>query len=303
MKRSPPSSATPRARRSPTARHPISRPGPTPAFGTPGTVAETRKIDDLDITFIRFANGVRLTVKPTKFRADQILVGVSLAGGELAMPKDRQILNVNAYLGGGLQAMPFIDIRRTLPGKIYGISFDVEDDAFTFSGATRPADMDTQMQVLAAFLTAPGWRPEYFQQGLRSLSDGLAKLDVNPMSLFGAKLSGYLHSNDIRWETPSLDDVAKARFEDVRAIIEPALSTSPIEVTIVGDISVEEATRSVAATLGALPRAAALAGPGAQGRRRQVPRPHRHARRALPSRTARSGRGRDRLAHDRRLRR
>ena len=228
-------------------------PWPYTTFGTPGTVAETRKIDDLDVTFIRFANGVRLTVKPTKFRADQILVGVSLAGGELSMPKDRQILNVNAYLGGGLQAMPFIDIRRTLPGKIYGISFDVEDDAFTFSGATRPADMDTQMQVLAAFLTAPGWRPEYFQQGLRSLSDGLAKLDVNPMSLFGAKLSGYLHSNDVRWETPSLDDVAKARFEDVRAVIEPALSTSPIEVTIVGDISVEEATRSVAATLGALP--------------------------------------------------
>src|SRR6185503_13088910 len=161
--------------------------------------------------------------------------------------------NLNAYLGGGLKAMPFIDIRRTLQGKIYGIGFDIEDDAFTFSGATRPADLDTQMQVLAAFLTSPGWRPEYFQQGLRSLSDGLAKLDVNPMSLFGAKLSGYLHSNDVRWETPSLDDVAKARLEDVRAVVEPAISNSPIEVTIVGDISVEEATRAVGATLGALP--------------------------------------------------
>ena len=228
-------------------------PWPYTTFGMPGRVAETRKVDDLDVTFIRFANGVRLTVKPTKYRADQILVGVSLAGGELSMPKDKQILNLNAYLGGGLKAMPFIDIRRTLPGKIYGISFDVEDDAFTFAGATRPADLDTQMQVLAAFLTEPGWRPEYFQQGLRSLSDGLAKLDVNPMSLFGAKLSGYLHSNDVRWETPSLDDVAKARLEDVRAVVEPALSNSPIEVTIVGDISVEEATRAVGATLGALP--------------------------------------------------
>ncbi|NJK45030.1 MAG: hypothetical protein HC933_12765 [Pleurocapsa sp. SU_196_0] len=38
--------------------------------------------------------------------------------------------------------------------------------------------------LLAAFLTSPGWRPEFFQQGLASLSDGLAKLDVNPMSLF-----------------------------------------------------------------------------------------------------------------------
>jgi zinc protease len=133
------------------------------------------------------------------------------------------------------------------------VSFDVEDDAFTLSGATRPADLDTQMQVLAAFLTSPGWRPETFQQGLSSLADGLAKLDINPMSLFGARLSGYLHSGDIRWETPSLDDVAKARFEDVRAIVEPVLMASPIEVTIVGDVTIEQATRSVAATLGALP--------------------------------------------------
>jgi zinc protease len=228
-------------------------PWPYTSFGTPGTVAETRKVEDLDVTFIRFANGVTLTVKPTKYRADQILIGVSLAGGEIAMPKDRQVLNVGAFIGGGLQAMPFIDIRRTLPGKIYGVSFDVEDDAFTLSGATRPADLDTQMQVLAAFLTSPGWRPETFQQGLSSLADGLAKLDINPMSLFGARLSGYLHSGDIRWETPSLDDVAKARFEDVRAIVEPVLMASPIEVTIVGDVTIEQATRSVAATLGALP--------------------------------------------------
>ena len=120
-------------------------------------------------------------------------------------------------------------------------------------GATRPADLDTQMQVLAAFLTNPGWRPDFFQQGLSSLSDGLAKLDINPMSLFGAKLSGFLHSGDARWETPSLDDVAKARFEDVRAVVEPAITNAPIEVTIIGDITVEQATRSVAATLGALP--------------------------------------------------
>src|SRR4030095_6828090 len=60
-------------------------PWPYTSFGRPGSVVETRKIEDLDVTFIRFANGVKLTVKPTKYRADQILVGVSLTGGGLAM--------------------------------------------------------------------------------------------------------------------------------------------------------------------------------------------------------------------------
>jgi len=38
-------------------------------FGVPGRVTETRHIDDLDATLIRFENGVRLTVKQTKYRA------------------------------------------------------------------------------------------------------------------------------------------------------------------------------------------------------------------------------------------
>jgi len=222
-------------------------------FGVPGTVAQIRKIDDLDVTFIRFANGVRLTVKPTKFRADQISVSISLPGGELAFPKDRMVIDSGAFVGGGLEAMPFLDVRRALTGKIYGLGFDVGDDAFSLSGSTRPADLDTQLQVLAAYLTKPGWRPELYRQGLTSMVDGLAKLDTSPMSLFGAKWPGFLHSGDARWAYPSIDEVKTARLEDVKALIAPALANGPIEVTIVGDVTVEQATKSIAATFGALP--------------------------------------------------
>ena len=36
---------------------------------------------DLDAVMVRFANGVRLTVKPTKFRDDEVLVRVNIGGG------------------------------------------------------------------------------------------------------------------------------------------------------------------------------------------------------------------------------
>ena len=137
---------------------------PYTSFGTPGRVTETRRIEDLDATLIRFANGVRLTVKPTKFRADQILVSVNLTGGDLAFPKDRKILNPGAYVSGGLEAMSFIDLRRTLTGKIASVGFGVDDDTFSLSGSTRPTDLDTELQLLAAYVTAPGWRTEPFQQ-------------------------------------------------------------------------------------------------------------------------------------------
>ncbi len=222
-------------------------------FGAAGKVAETRHIDDLDTTFIRFENGVRLTVKPTKYRGDQVLISVGIAGGDLAFPKDHTVLNSSAYVSGGLEALSYLDLRRTLAGKITSVGFGVDDDAFALSGATRPADLDTEMQVLAAYITKPGWRPEPFQQGLTSLRDNLPKLESTPMSLFGAKFPELLHPGDARWAYPTLTDVQNAKLDEVKAIIEPALAKGPIEVTMVGDVTVEQATKAVAATFGALP--------------------------------------------------
>ncbi|HEY4265291.1 MAG TPA: insulinase family protein [Micropepsaceae bacterium] len=227
---------------------------PYTSFGVAGQVVETRHIDDLDATLIRFENGVRLTVKPTKYRADQILVSVDIAGGDLAFPKDRIVIDTGAYLSGGLEALSYLDLRRTLSGKITSVGFGVDDDAFSLSGATRPADLDTEMQVLAAYITKPGWRPEPFEQGLSSLTDNLTKLDATPMSLFGAKFAELLHPGDARWAYPTLADVQTAKLDQVKAIIAPALANGPIEVTMVGDVSVEQATKAVAATFGALPR-------------------------------------------------
>ncbi|HXJ02261.1 MAG TPA: insulinase family protein [Micropepsaceae bacterium] len=227
---------------------------PYTSFGSPGRIVESRHVDDLDATFIRFENGVRLTVKPTKYRADQILVSVNIAGGDLAFPKDRIVIDTGAYLSGGLEALSYLDLRRTLSGKITSVGFGVDDDAFALSGATRPADLDTEMQVLAAYITKPGWRPEPFEQGLSSLSDSLTKLDTTPMSLFGAKFAELLHPGDARWAYPTLQDVKSAKLDQVKAIIAPALADGPIEVTMVGDVTVEQATKAVAATFGALPR-------------------------------------------------
>jgi zinc protease len=226
---------------------------PYTSFGTAGRVVETHHVDDLDATFIRFANGVRLTVKPTKYRADQILISVNIAGGDLAFPKDRVVIDTGAYLSGGLEALSYLDLRRTLSGKITSVGFGVDDDAFALSGATRPADLDTELQVLAAYITKPGWRPEPFQQGLSSLSDNLTKLDATPMSLFGAKFAELLHPGDARWAYPTLQDVKSAKLDQVKAIIAPALANGPIEVTMVGDVTIEQAIKAVAATFGALP--------------------------------------------------
>jgi zinc protease len=113
---------------------------------------------------VRFANGVRLTVKPTKFRDDQILVKTRIGHGLLDLPAGAQspMWSGSAFIEGGLKQISTQDMERVLNGKVWNAGLGVEDDAFSLSGRTRPEDVDTELQVLAAYATGGGWRPEAF---------------------------------------------------------------------------------------------------------------------------------------------
>jgi zinc protease len=63
-----------------------------------------------------------------------------------------------------------------------------------------------------------------------------------------------LHGGDRRWASPSRDELAATTIADIRALVEPSLTQGPVEVTIVGDITIDDAIRQVAATFGTLAR-------------------------------------------------
>jgi zinc protease len=225
-------------------------------FGAPGKIVENRAVSDLGVTYLRFANGVRLTIRPSKLRANQVLVSVKIGGGRLDLPRDRATAAwaaPGALIRGGLSDMTFTEMQRTLASKIYAANFSIGEDGFVLSGRTVPADIDTQLQVLTAYLTAPGFRPEAFKQTRASLSSRLQQIDANPSAVFEAEAPQYLHEGDMRWKLPSPQDIADTKLDDVRALLAPSFAHGPVDVIITGDISAQAASQAVAATFGALP--------------------------------------------------
>jgi zinc protease len=228
---------------------------PYESFGPVGKVADQRDITDLDAVFVRFENGVRLTVKPTKFRDDQVLVKVRIGDGLLALPADRQSMYWagSAVIEGGLEKINAEDMERVLASRVYSARFGIEDDAYVLSGSARPEDISVQMQVLAAYVTAPGWRPEAFQRARTYAGTLSEQWQATDNGVFSRDLAGLLHDGDRRWTWPTAEDIAAGRPEDLKAALEQPLKTGAIEVVIVGDITVEKAIEAVAATFGALP--------------------------------------------------
>ena len=69
------------------------------------------------------------------------------------MPSDKQspLWSGSSFIEGGLKQINAQDMERVLTGKIWNAALGVEDDAFVLNGRTRPEDLSTELQVLAAF--------------------------------------------------------------------------------------------------------------------------------------------------------
>ena len=231
------------------------KPWPYTHFGTPGQVVSTHTVEDVGATYVRFANGVRLTVRPSQFRRNEISVAVKIGNGLLLLPRDRVTAAwaAGALTGGGLKDLTATEIQRSLAGHHYGAGFGIGEDGFTLAGGTTPDDLDLQMQVLAAYVTQAAFRPDAFERSRTAYAERLRRAGTDPRAVMQLKLGEVLHDGDKRWASASQADIEAAKPEDLRALLEPVLEKGAIDIIIVGDTSVEKAVAAVAATFGALP--------------------------------------------------
>jgi zinc protease len=234
---------------------------------TLGAVAERREFAEIGATHVRFANGVRLTVRPSAARKEQVLISVRFGDGRLAMSRDKgspEWALPSAFAFGGTGKLDADAVSRALTGKLVGASFGVDDDRFVLAGATRPADLATQMQLLSAYVSDAGWRPlgwERLKTQAASLHD---RFESSPGGVLSRDLGLILRSGDRRWEVPSRLAMRASTIAEGRALVEPALKSGRIEIVMAGDITVDRAIAETAATFGTLPPRAdskPLAGP------------------------------------------
>jgi zinc protease len=229
------------------------------SFGEPGKVVSDTRLTDIDARLVTFANNVRLNIKKTTFRQNTVQVALRVGEGILSFPERPTGLSslISAFSNGGLEKHSADDLRNILIGRQVSTRFGASSTSFGGTYSTTRADLDLQLQVAAAYLTHPGYRPEAERRWRQSVTLSWPRLDATAGAVWGAKGMRLLASGDKRFGNDPDDGDIFRSFTELRAYLEPVLKTGAIEIAIVGDIDEQAAIDAVARTFGALPMRAA----------------------------------------------
>jgi zinc protease len=241
-------------------------------FGKKGKVAKKEQVADGGYTRYRFRNGTLLSVKPTSYKSGEVEIRVRFGHGERSLDNATRApaeLAAGAFAEGGLGRLDHDQIGAALAGTTWNVKLDVAPTAYVLSSSTLTAQVGTEMRVLAAYMTDPGFRPA-MDAKLPTAADVIDRLlHAEPAVVASEALDKAVFPGQPSF--PSREAIAtfkSARFAD---LLKPVLTSAPVEVTIVGDIREKDAVRVAAETFGALPARPGVALPAGPGPFRRFP--------------------------------
>ncbi|HUV07669.1 MAG TPA: insulinase family protein [Spirochaetia bacterium] len=153
----------------------------------PGTITSEKKIEELDLTEWTLSNGVRLVLKPTDFKNDQVLLGSFSPGGNSLVPNGEYIAAVTApriVIEGGLDGFSKIELEKKLTGKNVEVSPWINELYEGISGSGSPEDLETMLQLIYLYFTAPRMDENAYLAYRERLKENLENRRLSPEENF-----------------------------------------------------------------------------------------------------------------------
>ena len=225
-------------------------------FGPPSEVISDTRTDALGIRTLRFANGVMLNLKTTDLADDRIAIKLSIDGGQMVESRAQPLAAALTPLipAGGLAAHSSDELQSILAGKSVSAGFGAAARSFVSNTGTTPRDLELQLQLLAAFVTDPGYRAEGLGPWRSGLPDFFARLGRTPGSALSEATGPALSDNDPRFTRQPIEAYQALSYERLEAAIGERMRNGALEIALVGDFEEDRAIELVAKTLGALPQ-------------------------------------------------
>jgi zinc protease len=179
----------------------------------PSKTVRVMNDDSIGTATLILSNGVKIILKPTDFKNDQILIsGYSFGGTSLASDADFTSANLAANIIGnsGVSDFSQIQLDKLLAGKNVSISPYISETAEGISGNASPQDFETALQLIYLYFTQPRKDPDIWQSNVTQAKSFLATRGLDPMNVYSDTVAAVLNGHNFRnlITTPALLDAA-----------------------------------------------------------------------------------------------
>jgi len=191
-----------------------------------GKIKSVKINDELGLSEWTLSNGIKVVIRPTEFKADEILMQAFSKGGYSQVKTEDLVsaqlaTTIRSMSGLGTFSAP--QLEKALAGKTVSINPEISENVERINGSSSVKDLETLLQLTYLCFTAPRRDEEAYQTTMNILRSQLANRDKNPKIVFSdsIQMMSTNHSertviiDNAALERVSLDkamEVFKARF-------------------------------------------------------------------------------------------
>ena len=222
-------------------------------------VKKTVEDKQLGTTEWTLANGAKVVVKPTTFKADEVRLGVVGKGGLSLLSDEEYYMGemmpaVNSMSGVG--KFSATELKKQLSGKTASVQPSVENYTSAMGGVCSPKDIETMLQLLYLNFTQPRFNKDDVDNLTKMLLAQLANAKSNPDFLMQEKVADVTYGHNPRRQMISTEIVNKFDFEQLPGIYAKLYpGANGFVFTFVGNIDPETLKPLVEKYIGSIPAA------------------------------------------------
>ncbi|MBC8110650.1 MAG: insulinase family protein [Verrucomicrobia bacterium] len=223
-----------------------------------GKVVKETKNDKIQTTELVLSNGVKVILKPTDFKNDEIVMQAFSPGGT-SLVADADYFSANyasqVVTQSGIKDISQADMQKMMTGKNTRVAPSLGQLTEGISGATSPQNLETLLQLTNLYFTNPRKDKASFESFVSKQKQFLQNVLSNPQYYFLNEKSKILNQNHLRAGLiPTPDEFDKIDLEKAYQIYNDRFAdASDFTFIFVGNFKNEEIKPMLALYLGSLP--------------------------------------------------
>ena len=223
----------------------------------PGTIKKETRNEKLGYTEMLLSNGVRVLLKKTDYKKDQVILnGRGPGGSSLYGPADYVNAQVFDEVIGisGLGNFSSTELEKAMAGKIANANLQMSEKYMTADGNCTPKDAETMFQMLYLYFTNINKDEKSFATLMNQLEVQLKNRDLTPEVALSDSLTATMYGHNPRMApltTASLPQISYDRI--LQMAKERTASAKGWTFRIVGNYDEETIRPLICQYLAALP--------------------------------------------------